>query len=175
MAANVPYGKTRLPVWLFRPDASGRRRPTVILTNGSDGQSVDIWTYGVAAALDRGWNALVYEGPGQGQMIFVKQMVFSPRWETVVTPLVDWLRARSDVDADKIALTGLSMGGDLAPRAAAFEQRLAAVVAMPGCLDPWQGFGELREILTSDKSGDQQRLEQGRTSPHTCRPLTRRP
>ncbi|MEU0677046.1 alpha/beta hydrolase [Streptomyces sp. NPDC006172] len=151
VTAKVAYAKTSMPVWLFRPDASGRRRPTVILTNGSDGQSVDMWTYGVSAALDRDFNALVYEGPGQGQMIFVDQVVFSPRWESVVTPLVDWLTARSDVDADKIALTGLSMGGDLAPRAAAFEQRIAALAAMPGCLDPWQGFRELQKVLTPDK------------------------
>ncbi|MFC3575087.1 alpha/beta hydrolase family protein [Streptomyces yaanensis] len=152
VTASVPYGKTPLPVWFFRPDESGRRRPTVILTNGSDGQNVDMWTYGVAAALDRDWNALVYDGPGQGQLIFVDRVVFTPRWENVVTPLVDWLVARSDVTADRIALTGLSMAGDLAPRAAAFERRLAALVAMPGCLDPWLGFpAEIRKILTPNK------------------------
>ncbi|MEU9286171.1 alpha/beta hydrolase [Streptomyces sp. NPDC048275] len=149
---NVPYEKTPLPVWFFRPDESERRRPTVILTNGSDGQNVDMWTYGVPAALDRGWNALVYDGPGQGQLLFVDQVVFTPTWEKVVTPLVDWLVARPDVDTEKIALTGLSMAGDLAPRAAAFEDRLAAVVAMPGCLTPWLGFPpEIREILTPSK------------------------
>ncbi|MET9962780.1 alpha/beta fold hydrolase [Streptomyces sp. NPDC006326] len=152
VTAKVPYGKTPLPVWLFRPDTSGERRPTVILTNGSDGQDVDMWTYGVSAALARGWNALVYDGPGQGQLLFVDRVVFTPRWETVVTPLVDWLVARPDVDTDRIALTGLSMGGYLAPRAAAFENRIAALVAMPGCLSPWLGFPpELREIVTPDK------------------------
>ncbi|MEU8567610.1 acyl-CoA thioester hydrolase/BAAT C-terminal domain-containing protein [Streptomyces pathocidini] len=151
--ANVPYGKTPLPVWLFRPDRSKKRRPTVILTNGSDGQDVDMWTYGVSAALERGWNALVYDGPGQGQLLFVDQVVFTPRWEKVVSPIVDWLVARPDVDADRIALTGLSMGGDLAPRAAAFEQRIAALVAMPGCLSPWLGFPpEIREILRPSKA-----------------------
>ncbi|MEU8585575.1 alpha/beta hydrolase [Streptomyces sp. NPDC048664] len=156
VTGEVPYGlpvRTPLPVWLFRPDDSGRRRPTVILTNGSDGQNVDMWTYGVAAALDRGWNALVYEGPGQGQLLFVDKVVFTPRWENVVTPLVDWLVARPDVDADRIALTGLSMAGDLAPRAAAFERRIAALVAMPGCLDPWLGFPEeIRQVLTPDRA-----------------------
>ncbi|WP_405680010.1 acetylxylan esterase [Streptomyces sp. NBC_00868] len=152
VTAKVPYQKTPLPVWFFRPDTSGERRPTVILTNGSDGQDVDMWTYGVSAALARGWNALVYDGPGQGQLLFVDQVVFTPRWETVVTPLVDWLVARPDVDTDRIALTGLSMGGNLAPRAAAFESRIAAVVAMPGCLSPWLGFPpELRKIVTPDK------------------------
>ncbi|MFE7891695.1 alpha/beta hydrolase family protein [Streptomyces sp. NPDC057412] len=150
---RVPYGRTPLPVWFFRPDTSGRPRPTVILTNGSDGQNVDMWTYGVMAALDRGWNALVYDGPGQGQLLFVDEVVFSPRWERVVGPLVDWLLRRSDVDGRRIALTGLSMGGDLAPRAAAFDHRIAALAAMPGCLNPWLGFpAELREILTPDKA-----------------------
>ncbi|MGW7356198.1 alpha/beta hydrolase family protein [Streptomyces sp. NPDC054802] len=152
VTANVPYGSTPLPVWFFRPDDSAVRRPTVILTNGSDGQNVDMWTYGVSAALERGWNALVYDGPGQGQLLFVDRLVFTPRWETVVTPLVDWLSARSDVDTDRIALTGLSMGGELAPRAAAYESRIAALVAMPGVLRPWLGFpAEIREILTPDK------------------------
>ncbi|MEW1750823.1 alpha/beta hydrolase family protein [Streptomyces angustmyceticus] len=152
LTAHVPYGRTPLPVWFFRPDASRERRPTVILTNGSDGQDVDMWTYGVAAALQRGWNALVYDGPGQGQLLFVDQVVFTPRWENVVTPLVDWLSARPDVDTRRIALTGLSMGGNLAPRAAAFEHRIAALVAMPGVLQPWLGFPpEIREILTPDK------------------------
>lgn len=152
MTANIPYGKAPLPVWFFRPDGSGKRRPTVILTNGSDGQNVDMWTYGVPAALEHGWNALVYDGPGQGQLLFVDQVVFTPRWETVVTPLVDWLTARSDVDTGRIALTGLSMAGDLAPRAAAFENRIAALVAMPGVLAPWLGFpSEIRKIVTPDK------------------------
>ncbi|MFJ2472623.1 alpha/beta hydrolase family protein [Streptomyces sp. NPDC087659] len=150
--ANVPYGKTPLPVWFFRPDPSNTRRPTVILTNGSDGQNVDMWTYGVAAALDRGWNALVYDGPGQGRLLFVDQVVFTPTWEKVVGPLIDWLSKRSDVDTSKIGLTGLSMAGDLAPRAAAFEDRIAALVAMPGCVDPWLGFpAEIRQILTPSK------------------------
>lgn len=151
---QVPYqGRISIPVWFFRPDDSGRPRPTVILTNGSDGPNVDMWTYGVSAALGRGWNALVYDGPGQGQLLFVDQLVFSPRWEQVVSPLVDWLERRRDVDARRIALTGLSMGGDLAPRAAAFEHRIAALAALPGCLAPWLGFpAELRDIVTPDKA-----------------------
>ncbi|MFE5676418.1 alpha/beta hydrolase family protein [Streptomyces erythrochromogenes] len=150
---TVPWGKTRLPLWFFRPDGPAERRPTVILTNGSDGQNLDMWTYGVSAALDRGWNALVYDGPGQGQLLFVEEIPFTTRWETVVSPLVDWLLRREDVDGERIALTGLSMGGNLAPRAAAFEHRLAAVVAQPGCLSPWLGFDkELRDIVTPDKA-----------------------
>ncbi|WP_405834125.1 MULTISPECIES: alpha/beta hydrolase family protein [unclassified Streptomyces] len=150
--AKVPYASTHLPVWFFRPDGPETPRPTVILTNGSDGQNLDMWTYGVSAALDRGWNALVYDGPGQGQLLFVEEMPFTTRWEKVVGPIVDWLDARKDVDSERIALTGLSMGGNLVARAAAFEHRLAAVACQPGCVSPWLGFDkELRDIVTADK------------------------
>ncbi|NBM20384.1 S9 family peptidase [Streptomyces sp. GC420] len=150
--AAVPYGTAEMPVWFFRPDEAKKRRPTVILTNGSDGQNVDMWSYGVAAALERGWNALVYEGPGQGQMLFVDQIPFTDRWERVVTALVDYLYQREDVACERIALTGLSMGGNLAPRAAAFEHRIAALVAMPGVLSPWLGFPpEIREVITQSE------------------------
>ncbi|MFE9933001.1 alpha/beta hydrolase family protein [Streptomyces sp. NPDC005533] len=111
-----------------------------------------MWTYGVSAALDRGWNALVYDGPGQGQLLFVEEMPFTTKWEEVVRPIVDWLDARKDVDSARIALTGLSMGGNLVARAAAFEHRLAAVVCQPGCVSPWLGFDKgLRDIVTPDK------------------------
>lgn len=153
--AQVPYGRTHLPVWFFRPEGAdpSEPRPTVILTNGSDGQNVDMWTYGAAAALDRGWNALVYDGPGQGQLLFVDEVPFTNRWEKVVGPLIDWLDARKDVDSARIALTGLSMGGNLVARAAAFEPRIAALACQPGCLSPWLGFPkELRDVVTPDKA-----------------------
>ncbi|MFF3774138.1 alpha/beta hydrolase family protein [Streptomyces sp. NPDC002232] len=150
--AAIRFAGQQMPLWFFRPDTTTTRRPTIILTNGSDGQNVDMWTYGVAAALERGWNALVYDGPGQGQMLFVEGVAMSTRWETVVTPLVDWLIARDDVDPRRIALSGLSLGGNLAPRAAAFETRLAAVIASPGCVAPWNAFpAEIRKILTPSK------------------------
>jgi len=42
---------------------------------------------------------------------------------------VDYLESRDDVDPARIGLVGWSLGGYFAPRAAAFEKRLALVVA----------------------------------------------
>jgi hypothetical protein len=149
---RIPYRGASLPGWFLRPDDSGARRPTLIMTNGSDGQAVDLWVNGAAAGLARGWNVLIYDGPGQGEALFVHKIPFTDRWEQVVTPIVDLLHRRRDVDTGRIALTGLSMGGDLAPRAAAFEHRLAALVAMPGAVSPWAAFDPaIRNIVTADK------------------------
>lgn len=92
---------------------------------------------GGAAALERGYNALLFYGPGQGEMLFERQIPFRFDWENVITPVVDYLRCRPDVDPARIALSGSSLGGELVIRAAAFEHRLAAVVADPGYLSLW--------------------------------------
>jgi dipeptidyl aminopeptidase/acylaminoacyl peptidase len=44
----------------------------------------------------------------------------------VVGPVLDFLTQQSGVDPGRIALLGVSLGGYLAPRAAAYEPRLAA-------------------------------------------------
>ncbi|MEZ5116397.1 MAG: alpha/beta fold hydrolase [Candidatus Nanopelagicales bacterium] len=129
---RIPYGTSYLPGWFLRPSDDGRRRRTVIVQNGSDAQNVDVWAYGVAEALRRGWNALVYDGPGQGSTLFVRQIPFRPKWEKVITPVVDYLVSRPDVDPRRIALTGWSFSGLLVGRAAAFEHRLAGIVLDPG-------------------------------------------
>ncbi|HET9292360.1 MAG TPA: prolyl oligopeptidase family serine peptidase, partial [Actinomycetes bacterium] len=55
--------------------------------------------------------------------------------DTVLTPVVDAMAARPDVDPDRIALIGISQGGFWVPRALAFEHRFVAAVADPGVVD----------------------------------------
>jgi len=131
----IPYETTAMPGWLLKPGGPDVPRPTIIVNNGSDGQNVDVYAFGGAAAVERGWNALVFEGPGQGSMLFERGIPFRPDWEAVVTPIVDYLLTRPDVDPARIAISGWSMSGELVARAAAFEHRLAAVVLDPGVTD----------------------------------------
>ena len=122
----------------------------MILNNGSDAQNVDLYTFGGAAALERGYNALIFEGPGQGSMLFERKIPYRPDWQHVVSPIVDWLRARSDVDSSRIAITGWSMCGASVIEAAGYEHRLAAVVADPGVLDAWAVWPEdIRKLADS--------------------------
>jgi dienelactone hydrolase len=144
---QIPYGDTYIPGYFLQPGGSSVARPTVILNNGSDGQNVDLFAFGGAAALERGYNALIFEGPGQGSMLFEREIFFRPDWEHVVTPIVDWLIAQPTVDADRIAITGWSMCGESVIRANAFEPRLAAVVADPGVLDAWLAFPDFLQKL----------------------------
>jgi hypothetical protein len=133
---TIAYEDTTLEgYWFSPPTASDEPRPTVILNNGSDGPVIAMWTQGGAAAVDRGWNAIAFDGPGEGAALHRQHLFFRPDWEAVITPVVDYVCARSDVDTRRIALHGISQAGYWVPRAAAFEHRLAAAVADPGCVD----------------------------------------
>jgi len=131
---QIPYEGTTLEGYLFTPNADATPRPTVVLNNGSDGPVISQWSLGGRAAIARGWNAITFDGPGQGAALHRQQLFFRADWEHVVTPVVDWLLTRREVDPTKVALQGISQGGYWAPRAAAFEHRLAALVADPGVM-----------------------------------------
>jgi len=87
-------------------------------------------------ALERDYNAITYEGPGHRALVN-QGKGFIAEWENAITPIVDFIFAGitgelSFIDKDKIGLVGLSLGGYLAARAAAFEPRLAAVMCIDG-------------------------------------------
>jgi dienelactone hydrolase len=132
---QIPYEDTVLPAYFYRAAADDTPRATVILVNGYDGTAEELYFTNGAAALARGHNVLAFDGPGQGAMIIDHGVPFRPDWENVVTPVVDYLQARPDVDPGRIALIGLSFGGYLAPRAATAEHRLAACISDCGPYD----------------------------------------
>jgi hypothetical protein len=132
---EIPYEGTTLPGYFFRSGPAGTPRRTLIFNNGSDGSVVGALTGGIADALERGWNAMTFDGPGQNAALVRQGLAFRPDWEKVITPVVDFLSARADVDGQKLALLGVSQAGYWVPRALAFEHRIAAAVTDPGVVD----------------------------------------
>jgi len=131
----VPYQGGTLPGYLFRPDASGAARPTLVVTNGSDGALSGLWATAIRDTLARGWNAFVFDGPGQQSLLFEHGVPFRHDWEAVLTPVVDCLVGRADVDAAGLLAYAISQGGYWLPRALAFERRFVAAVADSGVVD----------------------------------------
>ena len=132
---RIPYEGVELEGYLWRPADDGVARRTLVLNNGSDGPVTDMWSMGGADALARGWNVLTFDGPGQNATLHRLGLGFRPDWEAVIGPVLDWLAAQPGVDGERVALMGDSQGGYWVPRAAAFEPRLAAIVADPGVTD----------------------------------------
>jgi dienelactone hydrolase len=132
---EIAYQSSTLPGYLFRPSDDGQPRPTLIVNNGSDAPLTVLHPSMVQPGLARGYNVLLFDGPGQQSMLFQHNVPFRHDWEHVITPIVDHLLERADVDPDRLAIYGISQGGYWVPRALAFEHRLAAAVVDPGVDD----------------------------------------
>ncbi|MFH1347687.1 MAG: alpha/beta fold hydrolase, partial [Candidatus Margulisiibacteriota bacterium] len=137
---SIPFENTTLPGYYCLADNSGKKRPLIIIHSGYDGTKEELYYTVGLPALQRGYNCLLFEGPGQGEVIRVQKLPFRPDWETVVTPVVDFALEQPEVDPQRIALMGISFGGYLAPRAAAFEPRIKVCIANGGIYDFHSNF-----------------------------------
>jgi len=129
---EIPYKNgVTLPGYFVSPANDGIKRPTIIICGGGDSYGEESYfTAGVPEALVRGFNVVMFHGPGQrGVWLRHPDQVFQPDYEKPITAVVDYTVNRKEVDAERLALYGYSLGGYLAPRAAAFEPRIRALVA----------------------------------------------
>ncbi len=137
---KISYENTFLPGYFYRPVAAkSQQLPTLIIQTGYDGTQEELYGY-AQEGVKRGYNVLTFEGPGQGSVIREQKIPFRSDWEKVVTPVIDYLSTRSDVDKDIIMLYGLSYGGYLAPRAAAFDKRIKILMVNGGIYDSVAGI-----------------------------------
>jgi pimeloyl-ACP methyl ester carboxylesterase len=112
----------------------GTRFPTAIFYLGADSMA-ESTILGSGSYTSRGLAVLVVDLPGQGAAKRLKNLYMPPDTERFVSDLVDYLETRPDVDAERIGLRGISLGGYSAPRAASGEPRIKAVWTSAGSHD----------------------------------------
>lgn len=119
------YGILRKPAGIAKP-------PIMIMVCGLDSAKEETEAY-EAPFLARGIAILVFDGPGQGEAEY--DWPIRGNYETAVKAVCDFIATRNDVDTSRIGLWGVSLGGYYAPRAAAFEKRVKACIALSGPYD----------------------------------------
>lgn len=132
---EIPFENTTLPGYYCLVDGKEVKRPLLIIQTGFDGTGEELYHSVAIFALERGYNCLIFEGPGQGRVIREQKIPFRHNWETVVTPVVDFALAQKEVDPQRVAIMGISFGGYLVPRAMAFEKRIGFCIANGGVYD----------------------------------------
>ncbi|QIM49426.1 alpha/beta fold hydrolase [Pusillimonas sp. DMV24BSW_D] len=130
---TMPFENTTLPGYFY--SGGHGKRPLLICTNGYDDTLHTMHYAHAVSAQRRGYHVLTFDGPGQGAPLIEHGLTLRPDWENVVGAVLDHILTRPDIDASKVALTGWSFGGFLAPRAAAGEPRIKALIADPGQWD----------------------------------------
>ena len=132
---EIPFEGTTLPGYYCLADNKEIKRPLLIIQTGFDGTAEELYHSVAVFALERGYNCLIFEGPGQGRVIREQRIPFRPNWETVITPVTNFALKQKEVDPERIAIMGISFGGYLVPRAMAFEKRIKTCIVNGGVYD----------------------------------------
>ncbi|WIM98764.1 prolyl oligopeptidase family serine peptidase [Actinoplanes oblitus] len=123
----IPFEGAMLPAYFTRASA---KAPVIIMFNGLDSTKEHMYASGFPREMAaRGISTLMVDTPGSGEALRLLGLTSRVESEDWATACVDYLLTRDDVVTGKIGLVGWSLGGYYAPRAAAFEKRLALCVA----------------------------------------------
>lgn len=128
---EVPYGETSLPAIFVHaaPEKGAGKVPAMVFFDGLDVTKEIQYFKGIADLAERGIACLIVDGPGNGEAIRFRNLHLRHDTEHYATPAWEYLAARREIDANRIGVMAISLGGYYAPRAAAFEQRFACCVA----------------------------------------------
>jgi pimeloyl-ACP methyl ester carboxylesterase len=148
---EIPFGTdgATLPAYLFLPnkppegDKSGKI-PVLVQVQGYDTTKEEFYHFTVAGALPRGYAVLTFDAPGQGMVVRREKhrLFLRGDFEVVVRAVLDALWAHAaksaackDLDLERLALLGNSMGAYFALRGAAHDDRVKACMASDGFYD----------------------------------------
>lgn len=136
-------------IWYGASTSKTAKLPTLVVVNGFDDSQEDSYHNFCAPAVLRGWNCLTYEGPGQSTVRRYQGVGFISQWEDIGIPVVDWLYKNKAhvVNKRSVTMLGNSFGSLLALRAAAFEPRIKAVVAIDGI---WEFYKSVTGVVPAD-------------------------
>jgi pimeloyl-ACP methyl ester carboxylesterase len=134
---EIPFQGKKMYGYVFLRDNDGKARPSVISPSGYDGTAEEMLASIGLPALERGYNVLLFDAPGQGATLYDKdnRLYMRPDFEVPLSAVVDYAISRREFNNDKIAAYGISFGGYLVPRGVTKEHRIAALIADPGQCD----------------------------------------
>ncbi len=133
---EVPFdnGKTISCLLHLLPDR--RKAPCILYCPGMD-QTKEAFPFAHDNfALKRGFHMISMDGPGQGSSNFQKIRAVGDNYERAGAAVISYLQTRPEIDADRIALYGFSMGSYWVLRLSSYDPRVAGVVAATACFNP---------------------------------------
>jgi len=138
----IPYEGKHLAGNLRKP-AGAVKPPVVVMCMGLDSTKEEMDS-NESVFLARGMATLAFDGPGQGEGEY--DFAIRGDYEAVVGSVIDFVATRGDLDAARVGLWGVSLGGYYAPRAAAFDKRIKACIALSGPFEWAEYYDRLPEL-----------------------------
>ncbi|MEC7489900.1 MAG: alpha/beta hydrolase [Pseudomonadota bacterium] len=109
--------------------------PGVLLLGGADSLAEELYFFGGSEIAERGMATLILDTPGRGSSLRLQKIYTRPDYEVPISAAIDYMSGRPEIDSDRIGCVGVSMAGFYAPRGAAFEPRIKALVLWCACYD----------------------------------------
>jgi 2,6-dihydroxypseudooxynicotine hydrolase len=128
---EVPFRHFRMPAYLRVPPGA-ERPPVVVIISGLESTKEEARTM-EDGFLRRRMATFTFDGPGQGESWFQGGMIVD--FERATSAVIDYLEKLPQVDAQRLGVFGPSMGGYLAPRSAASDERIKACTFAGGMYD----------------------------------------
>jgi dienelactone hydrolase len=136
---EIPFGNARLPGYFV--SAGKPKSPTLLIVNGGDSANEEMVHWLGFACTERGWNCAVFEGPGQWSALQMNPgLTMKPDFEVPIKAVIDFMFQREDVDPDRLALYGPSLGSLLVTRVVAHEKRVRACCADGLVVDVYEAW-----------------------------------
>ena len=137
---EVPFeGKSMPGYFVHAQNAKSECTPCVVFFDGLDVTKEILFVMGTPELIKRGISVLLMDGPGTGEAIRFRNMHLRHDYDRAGSACVDYLETRPDVDAKKIGVVAVSLGGYYAPRCASLEPRFAACIA-------WGAIWDYQEV-----------------------------
>jgi esterase/lipase len=116
-------------------NAENVKKPAILLIHGADSSKEELYYFG-KEAIENGFHLLIIDGPGQGEALLYNNIPMFADGEKVFSKAVDYLVNRSEVDAKKIGVFGISFGGFWSVKLAAIDTRIKTCVALGSPYSP---------------------------------------
>lgn len=139
---DIPFEGTRIPAYLRLPPTRAVF-PCVILIGGLESTKEESYHF-ENACLQRGLATMVFDGPGQGEYYYQRPLVND--FERYTSAVADYIETRDDIDRDKLAILGRSLGGYYVIRSCVLDDRFKACVAF-GALYDLSHFDSLHPLV----------------------------
>ena len=131
----VPFENGFLPCW--RVALKGAKKGTILFQGGND-SLLEEFLNPVLYLSEFGYEVIAFEGPGQGAALRKYGLTFLAEWERPVKAVLDYYQVEA------ATLIGVSLGGELVLRAAAYEPRIKKIVS-------WCPLTDLYDAVMANK------------------------
>ncbi|HEY5355142.1 MAG TPA: alpha/beta hydrolase [Streptosporangiaceae bacterium] len=142
---EIPFEGSHL-VGILRQPAGHGPHPVILMIPGLDSTKEELRST-EELFLERGVATFSVDGPGQGEAEY--DLAIRGDWEVPGAAIIDRLAAEPGLDAARIGVWGVSLGGYYSPRVASGDDRVKACVALAGPYTFADGW-DSRPVLTQE-------------------------